>query len=97
MSEEDKKLFIQLRTEVEKLFKYITEQAKKNAGSDHFCKMCGIEFKSGRQLGGHMSRKHPGKSTDYKQRKEIRKNKFVEKSRRYYFKMKNLQSTPTIP
>ena len=61
---------------------------RKNPGEkkEHICKLCGEEFESGRQLGGHMSRKHPGKAIEYGFKKELHKVKEIERNRRKYFK-----------
>jgi hypothetical protein len=41
---------------------------------------------SGRQLGGHMSRKHPGNSVEYNKKRQLHSTKAVERERRKYFK-----------
>lgn len=46
-----------------KLKRYL-EKMKNKVIVDHLhvCKFCGEAYDSGRELGGHMSRKHPGQS-----------------------------------
>jgi hypothetical protein len=46
-----------------------------------YCKHCKSGFKSAQALGGHMSRKHPGKSNDYNHKKEIRKKRELERAK----------------
>lgn len=43
------------------------------------CKLCGLQFNTSQGLGGHMSRAHPGKSSDYKKKKDTRKTREVER------------------
>lgn len=45
-----------------------------------------MEFVNGRQLGGHMSRKHPGSSSDYANKRMMQMIKKLEKNRRNFFK-----------
>jgi len=45
------------------------------------CKYCKNRFKSAQALGGHMSRKHPGKSYDYNRKKEVRKKRELERAK----------------
>ena len=43
-----------------------TADTKKESGKVlHKCKICDSAFRCARHLGGHMSRKHPGKSDTY--------------------------------
>ena len=37
------------------------------------CKICGIDFEKSVQLGGHLSKSHPGKSESYNKKMEVRK------------------------
>jgi hypothetical protein len=50
------------------------------------CRICGKGFATGRQLGGHVSRKHPGSSDSFNRKKKIQKIKTGEKKRREYFR-----------
>lgn len=86
VSEEDKLVYLYLRREVDQLKKVISETLSCRAGKEHICLLCGAEFLSGRQLGGHMSRRHPGNSLDYSKRKQLHFTKTVERERRKYFK-----------
>jgi hypothetical protein len=54
-----------------------------------FCKRC---FSTGQALGGHMSRKHPGKSTGYSIKKELRKKREVERIKLLIAKIKYYNS-----
>lgn len=45
-----------------------------------------MQFASGRMLGGHMSRKHPGNSFEYQIKKQVHITKECERNRRIYFK-----------
>lgn len=67
--------------------------------SNHKCILCGAQFNNGRQLGGHMSRRHPGNSVEYVIKKQVQSTKKLERRRRNYFKskrMKNLQKLKNI-
>jgi hypothetical protein len=88
MTQEEKRLFLAFKKELKEI-KDITDYfSRKNQGDkkEHICKLCGEEFESGRQLGGHMSRKHPGKAIEYGFKKELHKVKEIERNRRKYFK-----------
>eukprot|EP00826_Nyctotherus_ovalis_P062045 TRINITY_DN8908_c0_g1_i3.p1 TRINITY_DN8908_c0_g1~~TRINITY_DN8908_c0_g1_i3.p1 ORF type:complete len:290 (-),score=70.52 TRINITY_DN8908_c0_g1_i3:221-1090(-) len=50
-------------------------------GGKFGCKYCKSSFKSAQALGGHMSRKHPGKSHDYNRKKEVRKRRELDRAR----------------
>jgi hypothetical protein len=39
------------------------------------CKLCDEMFETGQALGGHMSRAHPGQSTDYNRKKTVRERR----------------------
>lgn len=86
VSERDKMEYLYLRREVDRLKKVITETLSCRAGKEHICLLCGAEFLSGRQLGGHMSRRHPGNSLDYSKKRQLHFTKTVERERRKYFK-----------
>ena len=51
--------------------------------------MCDKGFGTGRLLGGHMSRKHPGDSEAYNTKKIIYKFNKIERDRRRYFRNQN--------
>jgi hypothetical protein len=50
-------------------------------GGKFACKYCKSSFRSAQALGGHMSRRHPGKSHDYNRKKEVRKRRELERAR----------------
>ena len=60
------------------------------AGGKVKCRHCRASFKTAQALGGHMSRKHPGKSDDYNHKKEVRAKREFERvklllaKKRYY-------------
>jgi hypothetical protein len=56
------------------------------------CKLCKEQFNTGQALGGHMSRKHPGLSTDYIHKKEIRDKRDVERKKLFLAKIKFFES-----
>jgi hypothetical protein len=56
------------------------------------CKLCNELFNTGQALGGHMSRKHPGQSTDYMHKKEIRDKRDVERKKLFLAKIKFFES-----
>jgi hypothetical protein len=66
-------------------------------GDDYLCVVCGTKFDNGKQLGGHMSRKHPGNSMDYNKKKKVQSSKAVEKERRKYFHSLSSVLTKTKP
>lgn len=43
------------------------------------CKYCKMSFSKAQALGGHMSRRHPGKSREYNYKKTIRKGREIER------------------
>lgn len=63
MTLEEKRLFLAFKKELKEIKVIIDFYSRKNQGDkrEHICKVCGEEFESGRQLGGHMSKKHPRK------------------------------------
>jgi len=50
-------------------------------GGKFACKYCKSSFRSAQALGGHMSRRHPGKSHDYNRKKEVRRRRELERAR----------------
>lgn len=55
-----------------KIMKFLSvKREKQEVKHLHVCKYCGVSFGSGRELGGHMSRKHNGKSQIYKHKTEV--------------------------
>lgn len=50
-------------------------------GGKFSCRYCKSSFRSAQALGGHMSRKHPGKSHDYNRKKEVRKRRELDRAR----------------
>lgn len=59
--------------------------------SEFICKYCGEEFNSGQALGGHMSRKHAGRSERYNHKKKVRKQRELERARLQVAKAKYFQ------
>jgi hypothetical protein len=78
--------YLSLRKRIEELKKVISESLTHKNSKGHICLLCGFSFENGRQLGGHMSRRHPGNSTDYNKKKQVHFTKTVERERRRYFK-----------
>lgn len=68
----------------------VVEEEENKDKTQHQCKICKAKFKNGRQLGGHMSRKHPGSSFDYATKRQVQFIKRLEKERRDYFKISGL-------
>lgn len=71
-----------------------TKKMKKETQTGAFlCKHCGSSFSRSQALGGHMSRAHPGKSGEYKKKKDKRKSREVERlklllaKRKYFAKL----------
>lgn len=72
-----------------------SRRAKKTAKAEakmFACKYCEMIFCRSQALGGHMSRAHPGKSCEYKKKKNKRKSREVERlklliAKRKYFRM----------
>jgi|TARA_B110000285_G_C14523054_1_gene337437 hypothetical protein len=52
-----------------------------NLAYDYKCPFCPKEFQKSAQLGGHVSKGHPGHSLAYKHKQEVRDSRTVE--RRY--------------
>lgn len=78
-----------LMSTMNRMHSRIVDFLKKLAPSSielHACRHCGEAFKTGRQLGGHMSRKHPGSSEAYNCKKLVHKFMKGERSRRDYFR-----------
>ena len=84
----DKMKFLQLRKEAEAIKKVLLEKGQMDSNGQHRCVLCGAKFVTGRQLGGHMSRKHPSTTGDYGVKKQLKSVKQVERKRRNYFKDK---------
>ena len=62
-----------------------TRQANQETYS---CKLCQELFETGQALGGHMSRKHPGQSEDYMNKKAIRDRRDSERKKLLLAKIK---------
>ena len=88
ISKREKAKFLQLFSKLELMRKNIQLKMTELNQNQHKCKVCGCEFETGRKLGGHMSRKHPGYSFEYLVKKEVHKTKIFERNRRKYFKGK---------
>lgn len=56
-----------------------------NGKSEFGCGYCEKVYQTGRQLGGHVSRKHEGRSDAFNRKKKIHKAKTMERARRNYF------------
>ncbi len=56
------------------------------------CKHCGKCFTTGQALGGHMSRKHSGKSMKYNYKKDVRKKREFERMKLYMAKKRYFES-----
>lgn len=54
-------------------------------GKKSICKLCWDVFDNGKMLGGHVAKKHPGFSKEYKIRQFLQKTKKNEKKRRQFF------------
>ncbi len=52
------------------------------------CKYCKMSFSKAQALGGHMSRRHPGKSNEYNYKKTIRKMREIERVKLHLAKKK---------
>ena len=65
----------------------IDDNGEKDLNEEHFmCKICNLKFGTGQALGGHMSRKHPGKSDEYNHKRGIRLKRAKERVRLYLSK-----------
>jgi hypothetical protein len=61
--------------------------SRRNQEDDHHvCRICWQYFANGHQLGGHMSKKHPGHSLEYRNKELIKTRKVIERERRLYFR-----------
>eukprot|EP00826_Nyctotherus_ovalis_P025618 TRINITY_DN1986_c0_g1_i9.p1 TRINITY_DN1986_c0_g1~~TRINITY_DN1986_c0_g1_i9.p1 ORF type:complete len:262 (-),score=77.33 TRINITY_DN1986_c0_g1_i9:159-923(-) len=75
--------------------KPLTENAGAKRRAKPFkCKYCTMSYSKAQALGGHMSRTHPGESCEYKLKKNIRKNRKMERiklllAKRKFFKSLN--------
>lgn len=94
VNDEEKRMYLVLRHKIEELRRVISECLTTKQGMEHVCMLCGDGFNSGRQLGGHMSRRHPGNSTDYSKKRRLHSTKTVERDRRKYFKW--IRRDPTV-
>jgi hypothetical protein len=65
-----------------KIIEYIQSRHQSSNIEDHRCKICEQVFGTGRQLGGHMSRKHPGMSDTYNSKRFIHNFMRGERARR---------------
>jgi len=63
-----------------------------NEDEEFLCKHCGKLFTTGQALGGHMSRKHSGKSSKYNYKKDVRKRREFERMKLYLAKIKYFES-----
>ena len=69
---------------------FVVEDCKE--GEVFRCKHCGKCFTTGQALGGHMSRKHSGKSSKYNYKKDVRKRREFERMKLYMAKKKYFES-----
>ena len=65
-----------------------SQNLKSNEGELLQCEYCGDIFKTGQALGGHMSRKHAGKSLKYNHKRLIREKREFERMKLYAAKRK---------
>ena len=65
-----------------------SQNLKSNEGELLQCEYCGDIFKTGQALGGHMSRKHTGKSSKYNHKRLIREKREFERMKLYAEKRK---------
>lgn len=56
------------------------------------CKHCGLVFGTGQALGGHMSRKHSGKSLKYNHKKDVRVKREFERMKLHVAKKKYFEN-----
>lgn len=70
----------------EKVIQYLEGLNSQPSEQIHRCKLCSDTFTTGRQLGGHMSRKHPGRSDTYNSKRFVHKFMKCERARREYFR-----------
>ena len=90
---QDKRAYLALRRRIDELRRAVAECLSSRQGDENVCLLCGDCFGNGRQLGGHMSRRHPGHSADYSKKKRLHTTKAVERDRRKYFK--RIRRTPS--
>ena len=62
---EEKKRFLTIFEKLESMRRGIMMKMAEMNKNEHQCKVCGDKFDTGRKLGGHMSRRHPGYSFEY--------------------------------
>lgn len=68
-----------------------THCAREERTDSFRCGYCGEAFGSGQALGGHMSRKHTGKSAKYNHKKDVRRQRELERMRLHAAKKKYFQ------
>lgn len=90
LPESKMRMMSRLRTKIEKvkglLDVYERQLGMKDYKNNEFqCRYCLEVFKNGKSLGGHISKKHPGFSQEYRKRIYLHKNKALERTRRRYF------------
>lgn len=71
---------------------HIDSMEKYRNGDVFQCVHCTKYFRTGQALGGHMSRKHSGKSTKYNHKKKIRQTREFERMKLYVAKKKYFAS-----
>jgi hypothetical protein len=86
VSLQDKRAYLALRKRIDEVRRAVAECLTSRQGDANVCLLCGDSFGNGRQLGGHMSRKHPGHSADYSKRRRLQNSRALERDRRRYFK-----------
>lgn len=70
---------------VEKYIAHLMAEQGFKTKHEVVCKECWMVFPTGKHLGGHMSKMHPGKSTDYQDKEIIKLARRSEECRRRYF------------
>lgn len=75
LTPEEKRRFLSIFDHLECMRRGLVMKMTELNDNDHRCKFCGLQFQSGRKLGGHVSRKHPGNSYEYHLKKEVQRNK----------------------
>ena len=86
ITDEEKRRFLTLFEKLECMRRGILMKIAEGNDNQHICKVCGEQFESGRKLGGHMSRRHPGNSFEYFIKKQMQSTRTTERDRRKYFK-----------
>ncbi len=76
------------RRQAERATKDTGEEEAGEMGLPFKCKYCEMHFAKAQALGGHMSRKHPGKSREYNYKKNVRKKREIERLKLYLAKKK---------